>query len=166
MDKIEELREKAKQRLKVADHILTMTYPLVKDTKLLMVVTENLFLALTNIMSALLYFERKFKRIPPFSDNFEAKFKVFNDNLVPKYNIDKKYLLLMRELKEIILEHKRSPVEFVRKDRFVICSEDYRMKTITVDLLKKYIKESKEFITRIDRILSRAELFFENARIS
>jgi len=160
MEKFQELREKAKQRLKIADHMLIMTYPLVKDAKLLLAVTENLFLSFTNAMSALLYYERIFKRVPPFTDNFEAKFKLFKEKCMDRYKINPEILKTMREIKEIIYEHKKSPVEFVRKDRFVICSENYRMKTITIEQLKKYISKAKEFVSQIERILSKGERIF------
>jgi hypothetical protein len=57
MEKFQELREVAKKKLQLADHILTMTYPIVNDSKLLLAVVENMFLALTNAMGSVLYYE-------------------------------------------------------------------------------------------------------------
>lgn len=159
MEDFQLAKEEAKKIIKVADHMLVMTFPLVKDPKLLMAVTENIFSSLTNAMSSLLYYERLFKRIPVFTDTFDSKMLIFKDTIVPKYNINKEYIKLINELKELLAEHSKSPVEFSRGDRFVICSGNYRMKTISVDDLKKYIAQAKLFIYDVERLVNK------NARI-
>src|SRR3989338_261446 len=95
MEKFQESRERARRNIQLADHMLTQTYPLVKDPKLLLAVIENIFLALTNAMASVLYYERLFKRIPPFHDNFESKFYLFKMKTAMKYNIGPDYLKLM-----------------------------------------------------------------------
>ena len=160
MEKFQECRAKAMRNIQIADHMLTQTYPLIQDPKLLLAVMENVFLALTNSMASVLYYERTFKRIPPFLDNFESKFNMFKMKSAIRYNVDKSYLALMQDVKDIILEHKRSPVEFSRKDRFIICSDTYNMKTITISQIKDYIAKTKLFITEADKILSQGEHIF------
>ena len=91
MERFQELRDAANKKLKLADHILTMTYPMVKDPRLLLSSLENLFLAYTYGMSSLLYYERLFKRIPLFPDNFAGKFEMFRDKCSKKYNLDVEY---------------------------------------------------------------------------
>ena len=157
MEEFEVLRENAKKKISLADHMLTMTYPLVRDTKLLLVVLENVFLAMTNAMGSILYYERFYKHIPPFTDNFENKFQLFKEKCAEKYNVNEVYLKLLRELKELIVQHRKSPVEFVRKDRFVICSENYNLKTIGVDQIKVYIAKAKDFIQLTNFIVSKNE---------
>ena len=48
MEKFQQLNEEAIKNYRIADHILNKTYPLLKDTRMLVGVTENIFLALTN----------------------------------------------------------------------------------------------------------------------
>ena len=163
MEKYEELREHARKRLQVADHMLTMTYPMVKDPKLLLAVMENIFLALTNSIGALLHYERMYKRVPPFQDTFVSKFSVFKQKCAQSYRIDPDYVSMVQEIKEIILQHKKSPVEFTRNDAFVICSEDYKMKTISLDKMKIYILKSKTFIKQIDDIITKNREVFNKS---
>ena len=59
MEKYEELRDMARKKIQIADHMLTMTYPMIKDPKLLLAVMENIFLALTNSIAASLLNEIK-----------------------------------------------------------------------------------------------------------
>jgi len=161
MEKFQEMRDTAQKKLKLADHVLTMTYPLVQDTKLLLVVVENLFLSLTNAMGSVLYYERLFKRVPSFTDNFESKFQVFTERCANRYKLNPSYLKLIREIKDIVVEHKKSSIEFVRKDRYIICSDDYRMKAITIDQIKRYIQEAKSFISETSNIVSKNEEIFK-----
>ena len=158
MEKFQEMREIARKKLQVADHMLTMTYPFVQDPKLLIAVMENLFLALANSMTSLLYYDRLFKRIPPFQDTFPSKFNMFKTKYANKF--DKEYMDLIQEIKEIILEHRKSPVEFSKKDKFVICSDNYKMKTVTLNQLKDYIKKTKLFINKTNQLMSKNESIF------
>lgn len=149
MEKIAISIAESKKYLKIADHMLTITYPIVNDPKLLLTVLENLFLALAKSITAILYYERHQKNIPPFHDNFESKFNNFKYYVAPKYNIDSKNINMVEDIKEIIMHHKNSPVEFVRKGVFVICSDDYKIKTLNTNEVKKYIQNTKVFIASI-----------------
>ena len=153
----QERLDKAKQNIKIADHMLSVTYPLLKDSKLLLAIVENIFLSYTNSIAALLYYERELKKIPPFTDSFESKFNMFRERCVLKYNIEKSYLMEIHDVWDIIIEHKKSPVEFKRRDSFVICSESYKIKTITVNNIKDYLNKAKVFIGDIDNIVGKDE---------
>jgi hypothetical protein len=65
----------------------------------------------------------------------------------------------MKDLREIIRNRKESPMEFIRKDKYVICSEDYGMKTITIDKVKNYIFQSKSFIIKLNTMFKNARIF-------
>jgi len=54
-----------------------------------------------------------------------------------------------------MLEHKRSPMEFSKGDRFIICSNDYRYRSINADDMKKFISKSKQFIQDMNRIIAK-----------
>jgi len=160
MEQFQIFREKAQSRLKIADHMLTMTYPLVKDTKLLLVIMKNLFLSLTYAMSSILYYERLFKRIPLFSDNFESKFSIFKEKCINKYDIPQEYVRLLQNVKSTMMEHKKSPIEFERKGAFVICSDSYKLRTISTSQIKDYIAKTKEFIQISSNITHKNEEIF------
>ena len=160
MEQFQILRDKAVQKIRVADHMLFMTYPLVKDPKLLLSIVENVFASLDYGVSALLHHERLFKKIPPFHDTFPSRFEIFKDKMIPKHDLSPKYAKLIKEVQGILSEHKKSPVEFARKDKFVICSPSYSLKTIDTNLVKKYIFETKVFVNSINKIVSQHEGIF------
>lgn len=160
MEQFQVSREIAKEKIKLADHMLYSTFPMVKDPRLLVGVMNNIFLALTNAMSSVLYYDRLFKRIPDFKDDFNNKFNVFKQNVVRRRNIDTEYVNLIQDIKNLIVQHKKSPMEFSRGDKFVICTSSFRYKTISVNDMKKFINKSKLFINEIDSIVSKNDRIF------
>lgn len=155
MEKVIALMKDANKSLRTADHLAYMTYPLVKDIKLLAVVTENIHRALTKAMEALLTYERLYKRITLLPEDYASKFDIFKTRCASRYNIPRENLLLMDDIKRIIEHRKKSPIEFIRRDKFVICDRNYKMKIINYEKIKDYLKESKVFMSKINRILLR-----------
>ena len=160
MEDFQVARDKARKHVRIADHMLTQTYPLINDPKLLITVANNIFIACSSAMSAILYYERLFKRIPNFVDNFENKFSIFTARCMRRYNMSDRYIKLIKDVKELLEERKNAPVEFARKDKFIICSDNYRTRTISVDGLKKYVEEAKIFISDMERMVSKNEHIF------
>lgn len=161
MEKYQEARDAAKRYIKTADHMISVTYPLVQDPKLLLAVMDNIFLALTSSMGAILHNDRLFKRIPPFHNTFESKFRMFKEKSVDMHRINKDYLSMILEIKNIIVQHKESPIEFSRKDSFVICAEDYKIKTLTVAEIKEFISRTKQFVGMTDKVVSKYDGLFK-----
>lgn len=161
MERFQVARENAKRTIRIADHMLTITYPMVKDPKLLLAVLENIFLSLTNAMASVLYYERLFKKIPPFHDTFESKYNMFKAKIMHKYDVSPLTMQMMTDIKEIIVEHKKSPIEFTRQNKFVICSDSYNMKTISMEQLKKYIADTKIFVERMSQLTRKNEEIFK-----
>ena len=157
MDRVNEARDKAIRNLKIADHMLTQTYPSVKDPRILLSVLENLFLAMTNAMAAILHYENLNKRIPAFDDNFSSKFDILRLKVAPRYKMNKEYLNLITEIKGMLVSHKKSPVEFSRKDVFVICSDTYNMKVISSKEMMNYVNSAKGFVQEMQNITSQNE---------
>lgn len=160
MEKFQEYRDKAIRHLKIADHMFVITYPFVKDPKLLLTVLNNIFESIHCTIGSLLHYERLFKRINLFGDGFEEQAILFKQ-LAKQKNINPAYIHLIDEIREIISEHRKSAVEFARKEKFVICSDDYKMKTVSLDSIKKYIAQTKLFIEDIGKITSENEGIFK-----
>lgn len=146
--------------LKTADHLTYVTYPLVKDVKLLVAIIGNLYESVKLSIESLLYFERMYKRIGPLPDNFNSKLDVFKSKIVDRFNFDRKFLVLVEDLKNIVEHREKSPMEFIRRDRYVICNHNYRMKTLTIENIKNYLAQSKLFVAKINAILNQNDRRF------
>ena len=161
MEKFQELILIAKRKLKIADHMLNVSYKLVSDPKIMLSAATSLYTAVESAMSAALEYERIFKKIPMYSDNFDSKYTIFSTKLNKLHEITKDDLKLVTELREISQAHKKSPVEFTRKDKFVIASDDYDLKTLEVEDIKKYISRAKFFINKMESIVNRNNGIFK-----
>jgi hypothetical protein len=161
MEKFQESRQNALKYLKTADHMVSVTYNVIKDTKLLVAILENLNLALQETMNSILYYDRMFKKIPPYQDTFESSYNMFRLKCARHYNLDSEYITTIAEVKEMLDEHRKAPVEFIKNDKFVICNESYRMKALSIIDIKKYVARAKLFIQEANIITSKNEELFK-----
>ena len=161
MEKFQEARQNAIKYLKTADHMVSVTYNVVKDTKLLVAILENLNLALQETMNSILYYDRMFKKIPPYQDTFESSYNMFRLKSARHYNLDTEYITTIAEVKEMLDEHRKAPVEFIKNDKFVICSESYRMKALSIMDIKKFVARAKLFIQEANIITSKNDGIFK-----
>ncbi len=162
MEKFLELRQKAEKKIKIADHILLSSYTLLHDTKLLLSSVNTIYESIESAMDSVLEYERLFKRIPPLGSGFESRFSVFKKVAKAK-KLDKKHLDLLRTIRDIKVSHDNSPVEFRRKDKFVIANEDYQLKTLDLKDLKKYLYEAKVFIRETTNLTSENDRIFRRS---
>jgi uncharacterized protein (UPF0332 family) len=156
MEKYQACRDNALRQMNLADHILTMTYPLVQDPKLLKLVMKNVYLAIENTVSMLLHYERYYKRIPPFTENYESMVQAARP-LFEKNRISPGYIGFLLEIKEVMSKQTESDVEFVRKDKFVFASKDYELDVITKKQIKDYIAKAKLFMHEIIGVVEENE---------
>ena len=149
MQSILNLEKEAKQAFAKADHLVYMTYPVVKEVKLLYTSLESLHTALLKSLDALLLFEAYYKRISLIPKDLNSKLIILKDYCVRKHGFDPNISLLLMEINKIVKARKQSPMEFVRKNKFVICSNDYNMKVIDEKTIKKYLTLARPFITKV-----------------
>lgn len=60
---------------------------------------------------------------------------------------------LMTHLNNILELHKKSPIEFQRDNRLIICSNDYELTPISLHNLREYLSKSKHFLEIADNII-------------
>lgn len=153
MENIKALLKEANTKLNTADHLAYVTYPLVKETKLLLTTTENVYISMILAMEALLQYDRYYKRISYVPSDFMQKYEIFKQ-ISRKYNIDRLAIAMMLDLKNLIELHKKSPMVFTREQKLVIASHGFNvMKTLNIDNVKKYIQQAKPFITKINKVI-------------
>ena len=151
----QELSKKASSYFMTADHLAYVTFPVVNDLKLIPAILENLNLALLNAMNAALEYERYYKRLQPLPENFDSRYSVFEDKLINKYNILKKEAQLIHQVNNVMKNYKDAPIEFPRKDKFVIFNHEYRMKTVSMPEIKDFLIQARELITKITKVVNR-----------
>ena len=148
-----ELLAKARFQYDAADHLLKVTFPLVKDPKLLIGVLSNIFISMNAAMEAALQYEHQLKLIAKPTGSFRNKITTFRYRTAKRNKIPDPYIQLMVKLYEILELHKKSPVEFQRGNRFVICDDSYRLTAISLKDIKQHLEEAGDFVNRIEGIM-------------
>jgi hypothetical protein len=157
MESFQTLRAHALEKLKVADHLVSTTYSLVKEPKLLISVLENIFNALDLTITALIEYEKDLKSIPKNSSynekNFDEKMELFRRKIVTKYGINNNIIDFIFNIKKTLDEHKKSSVEFTKKETFVISDHNYNLIKIEIDDVKKTLTKAKRHVEELFKII-------------
>jgi len=156
------LVKEANRAFETADHLAYVTYPVINDNKLTISIAENLFQALTKGMDAILYYDRLYKRIMFLPQEFNSKLELFKQSSAKRYNISRETIQLLKDFSEISSARKESPIEFSRKEKFVICSTNYKLRTLTIQKMKDAINQTKPFISTLNSIYNQNVRRFRN----
>ncbi|MCL6500477.1 MAG: hypothetical protein K6T16_00385 [Candidatus Pacearchaeota archaeon] len=151
-----ELLAKAENSLRIADHMVYITYPLLKESRLLQKIIDQLSEVAMNIIEASLSYEYIFKRLL-LPQSREQYFDMFRTKCSASFGIAPAEMQVLKELFDLIEKHKNSPFEFSRKDKLVIMSNGFRTDAINLEKLKKYLNTLKVVLqktkTRINKPL-------------
>jgi hypothetical protein len=143
------LRFQALEKLKVADHLIDTTYSLVKEPKLLVSVIENIAQALELSITAVLEYERGLKTIISYENTFDGKIEMFRRKILTKYGLHGDILTFVQEVRKTLESHKKSSVEFTKKEKFVISDNDYNITTLTLIDVKKTLLQAKRYVNEL-----------------
>jgi hypothetical protein len=124
--------------------MLTQTFPLLGDPKLLLAAVENINLAIAYTVKEFLDRESRQKEVPFVPADFEAQLELFRERAKARRLPD--HYGFIREIHEIVDEHRRLPADFTRKDAFVLCGDDRRLRTVSAEAIKKYLAQAKAFL--------------------
>jgi len=150
-----ELMEKAFKDFQTVDHMIYVTFPLIKDKRLLFKILDYLNNVILNIINAILQYEYLYKRISLYRDaktNFETFKKIGKWYTLSEQDI--------RELERIInlyKKHKQSPFEFAKNDKVVIMSDNMKTETLTIERLKEDLGLVKELLKKAEIRIRRRE---------
>lgn len=143
----------AQKHLKTADHMIYITFPLVKDKRILIKVLEEIYYSLSNTIVAVLQYEYKMKRIKMYGDE-KMNIEIFRQRCASRYNIKPEQTEKIMEILRIAEKHRQSPFEFGRSDRFIIMSDNLRVDTVNIDKLKDFLAVSKDIIMKVNTSFS------------
>lgn len=137
--------EEATRALQIADHMTYITFPLVKEKRLLLKVLSELSLAILSTINAVLQYEYTWKRIQLYSDP-KSNFETFK-RISSRYEISSEQLKTLMEILTLAERHKKSPFEFVKEEKIVIMSDDGMIPSyLTLDKIKAFLIETKDVI--------------------
>ena len=143
----------AEKKIQTADHMIYVTFPLIKDKRLLLKILQEIKNAVMDCISSILHYEYLYKRITLYK-NPKSNFKIFIEKCTPRYQITKEEINLILELFDFIEKHKESPFEFIKDNKVIILSNDLNPKTLTIE-------KTKEFLMLVKNILRKTRETFK-----
>jgi hypothetical protein len=147
MEKYVENLEKAIKNIRIADHMIYVTFPVIKDKRLLLKTLDQVYDSVVCTINAILQYDYLYKRINLSSDA-KQNFDTFINKSAKRYNLTLEEIQDLIELLTIVENHKKSSLEFLRRDKIVIMSESLKTIIIGSEKLKKYLNLAKNIVNK------------------
>ena len=154
MEKFLENLMMAEKTIKSADHMIYVTFPLIKDKRLLLKILRETKNAIALCINSILQYEYLYKRIKLYKDP-RLNIKIFIEKCVPRYGITKEEINHVLDLFDFLEKHKESSFEFVKDEKMVILSNGLRPRTITVEKTKEFMIVAKSILKKTREIIKR-----------
>jgi len=152
MEKFLENLQEAETKIQIADHMLYVTFPLLKDKKLLLKILQDTKIAISKCINSILQYEYLYKKIKLYNDP-KTNFRTFQEKSSKRYNISEQEIKLILELFDIVEEHKKSSMEFMKNEKIIILSPSLQQKTITIEQVKEFLTLSKNILKKIQQTI-------------
>ena len=150
MERVQRFIEEAKETFKSADHLTYMTYPMLREPKLIYSIAEKLYVANSRIMDAILYHEHAQKTISVVPVEFETRFNLFKGELTKKHKVSNETIQTISDLYELVQANRNCPIAFPKNESYNFYCNNSIKKTITIELAKKYLNMTRQFIKQTE----------------
>lgn len=147
MPKFLEYLSEAQRIIKTTDHILYVTFPLIKDKRLLLKILDEIKKALAYTINAILQYEYIFKKITLYKDAKE-NFETFTKHSAKRFGLNSEEIESTKKIFEITQLRKQSTMEFPREEKIVILSPNLKQTTINLEETKKFLQITKKIIDK------------------
>jgi hypothetical protein len=133
------------KNLQLADHMTYVTYPIVKDKRLLLKILDNIYDSLINTINAILQHDYLWKKIRLYRDP-KTNFQIFSEKCAPRFKITAQEVEEILDILALVEKHRKSPLEFARKDKVVIMSDNLKTNIIDIQKIKQYLILAKKVL--------------------
>lgn len=147
MEKFLEYLQIAEDKIQTVDHMIYVTFPLIKDKRLLLKILSEMNFIILNTINSILQYEYLYKRVDLTRDAKE-NLGIFIQQCAPRYQITEQEIKLILELIDLADKHKKSPFEFIKEEKVVILSENLKPTTITLDKAKEFLLTNKSILKK------------------
>ena len=154
MEKFLENLALAEKTIHATDHMIYVTFPLIKDKRLLFKILQDMKNAIALCINSILQYEYLYKRIKLYKDS-RLNFKIFIERCVPRYNITKEEMNLVLDLFDFVEKHKESPFEFVKDEKIVVLSNGLKPRIMTVEKTKEFMMAAKSILRKTREIIKK-----------
>ncbi len=142
----------AERTIMATDHLIYVTFPLIKNKRLLLKAMVDLKNAIAKCINSILQYEYIFRRIR-LSKDPKTNLETFLKKSAPNNGIGVSETRQIIELFGLVKKHEESPMEFVRKEKIVILSANLHKDIITLEDIKRFLILSKTILKKTQEII-------------
>ena len=132
-----EYLEDAIKSLQIADHMTYVTYPLIKDEKLLLKILKEINKCVVNCIKVIVFEEGK---------SWEEIFRRFLEKNSLEGFLNNEEIKKLKEILDFSKGYDESAMEFVRRDKVVMMSDDLSVRVLDVVRIKEYLVVAKRLM--------------------
>jgi len=154
VEKFLEYLKTAEEKIQTVDHMIYITFPLIKDKRLLLKILSEMNFIVLNTINSILQYEYLYKRID-LTQDAKTNLRIFINQCAPRYQITEQEIKLILELIDLADKHKKSPFEFIKEEKVVILSENLKPATITLDKTKEFLLVNKIILKKTRETMKR-----------
>ena len=125
-----------------------VTFPLVNEQRLLLKIFDEIYKSMRNCINAMLNYEYLYKRIHLYADNGE-NIRTFA-KCAKGYNLSNEQIKKILEILELNKKHKQSAMEFVKRDRIIILSDNLGTQILDIHRIKEHLILAKELLMQVN----------------
>lgn len=152
MEKFLENLQEADRIIRAVDHLVYITFPLVKDKRMLLKIITETKNAVALCINSILQYDYLYKKIRLYQD-IKENFRTFKEKCAQRYGITQDEINKITSLFDLAEKHKKSPFEFVRKEKVVIMSESFYPETITLEKTKEFVILAKNVLFKVEKTI-------------
>ncbi|MFH1359125.1 MAG: hypothetical protein ABIH37_04505 [archaeon] len=148
MEEFEKNLQDAVKHLKIADHMTYVTFPLVNEHRLLLKIFDEIYLSIVFCVNTILNYEYLYKRIKLYSD-YDSNLDTFI-KVAKNYSLSNEQIKRIKEIINLNKKHKKSAIEFVKRDKVVIMSDNLGTQVLDLVVIKQYLLLAKELLMKVN----------------
>ncbi|MFA5259379.1 MAG: hypothetical protein WC979_04570 [Candidatus Pacearchaeota archaeon] len=149
MQQYKEDLKQALRHIQIADHITYVTFPLVNEKRLLLKIIEEINLAIICSLNCMFNYKYPLKNVDFNKDNLDLLESSLKE-ISKDYELTNEQIIKIKEIFELNQKHKKSSIEFVKKDNVVILSDNLSFQAINIQKIKEYLLLAKRIIIKFN----------------
>ncbi|MBD3253431.1 hypothetical protein GF386_06870 [Candidatus Pacearchaeota archaeon] len=150
MERFKEDLKQAIKNIKIADHMTYVTLPLVNEKRLILKIFDEIHKSIINCINASLNYEYLYKRIKLYNSR-DKNIETFLKKCAKNYSLTNQQIEKIKEILIINKKHKQSAMEFVKKEKVIILSDNLKTKYLDIEIIKEYLLLTKELFIKLNK---------------
>lgn len=139
----------ALEELRLADHMLYVTMPLLDDKRVFINAVTHVSNAVKGVIHKFMTREADFKRIRMPSE--ELLINDFLTKYVNKLGLES-YTEMIKGITCFNDVRSKSSIKLKKNDKFIVISPEYSMVALSLDQARFYVRQAREFVSRLEAI--------------